>query len=429
MADRETLVVVYDRGSLAPTRLAEVAAANEAALVFVVGAEAAATGTPDPAAAAHVHQMLPTLRMVGEVVEGSAAGEDDLLAAIDAHRPAGIVTFSEFQLAPTARLAARLGLPYHPLDDVPAITLKDAQRRRLAERGVDVLRVATVTAPGQLDGALEQVGLPAIIKPVWGASSRNTRAVDTAAQAHEFVTQVLAGAGPGQREAALIIEELLLGRPTPAPWGDYMAVDCAVRQGRAEALFTTSKFALAEPFRERGGYGSRSVVDAALVADVEALACRAVEAVGVTTGIADVEIKLTVDGPRVIEVNGRLGAWVDDLAVRSECAVPADVAVRAALGRPFQGRNPPVADSPIAFHYLLVPPAGATRVREIRSVPALRRVPHADRVTVLTSPGNPAGWELGAGANAAAVSGTVSTHAELADTVAALEEVPWISYD
>ena len=161
---------------------------------------------------------------------------------------------------------------------------------------------------------------------------------------------------------------------------------------------------------------------------MEALACRAVEALGVSTGIADVEIKLTPDGPRVIEVNGRLGAWVDDLAVRSECSVPAEVAVRAALGLPFEGRNDPVPDSPIAFHYLLVPPAGATEVRGIHGVPALRRVPHADRVTVLTSPGSPAGWELGAGANAAAVSGTVSTHGELAETVAALEEVSWITY-
>ncbi|MGC5287855.1 ATP-grasp domain-containing protein [Micromonospora sp. DT231] len=427
MADRSTLVVVYDRGSLSPTRLAEVAACNEAELLFVVGAEAA-TGTPIPAAAAHAEEMMPALRMCGEVVTGVPGRLDELLTAIDAHQPAGIVTFSEFQLAPTARLAARLGLPHHALDDIPAITLKDAQRQRFAERGVDALRAEVVTAPGQLEAALEKVGLPAVVKPVWGASSRNTRAVHTAAEAHAFVAGLLAGTGPGVPESALIIEELLVGRPTPAPWGDYMAVDCAVRQGRAEALFTSSKFTLAEPFRERGAYGTRSVVEPALVAEVEALACRAVEALGVTTGIADVEIKLTPDGPRVIEVNGRLGAWVDDLAVRSESAVPAEVAVRAALGLPFDGRREAVPDNPIAFHYLLVPPVGVTEVRAIHGVPALRRVPNADRVTVLTSPGSPAGWELGATVNAAAVSGTVATHDELAETVAALEEVPWITY-
>jgi hypothetical protein len=208
-----------------------------------------------------------------------------------------------------------------------------------------------------------------------------------------------------------------------------MAVDCAVQHGRAEPLFVSSKFALAEPFRERGAYGTRSVVDDAVLVEVEALACRAVEAVGVTTGIADVEIKLTETGPRVIEVNGRLGAWVDDLAIRSHCSEPADVAVRAALGRPFRGRNAPTADSPIAFHYLLVPPPEARRVREIHGVSALRRVPHVNRVAVLTAPGYPAGWELGAGATAAEVSGSTSTHAELADTVAALEEVSWIKYD
>ena len=429
MSDRDTLLVVYDRGSLSPTRLARAAEANDVRLVFVVGAEAMVTGRPDPTAATHVEQMLPTLRMVGEVVDGSGGDEDELLSLIDAHQPAGIVTFSEFQLDPTARLAARLGLPHHPLADVPAITLKDAQRQRLAERGVDAIRVATITALGQLDAALAQVGLPAIVKPVRGASSRNTLVVDTPTRAYEFVAGLFAGDGPGPRESALMIEELLVGRPTVAPWGDYMAVDCAVAGGRAEALFVTSKFALAGPLRERGGYGSRSVVDDSLIADVAALACRAVEAVGVTTGIADVEIKLTDSGPRVIEVNGRLGAWVDDLAVRSEFSEPADVAVRAALGRPFRVRNPPSPDTPIAFHYLLVPPANAQRVREIRGVSALRRIPHVDRVGVLTRPGQSAAWQLGAAANAAEVSGTTSTHAELAETVAALEEVAWVSYD
>ncbi|MEU8045634.1 hypothetical protein AB0B71_16015 [Micromonospora echinofusca] len=429
MGDRETLLVVYDRGSLAPTRLAQAADANDVELLFLVGAQGLGAGAPDRQAEAHTELMLPTLRMLGETIDATGTGEDELLSLISGHRPAGIVTFSEFRLEWTARLAARLGLAHHRPADLPGITRKDVQRRRFAERGVDAVRVATVTGTDQVDAAIEHVGLPAVVKPVRGASSRNTVAVHTAAEAHTFVARALAGDGPGPRESALMLEELLVGRSTPAPWGDYIAVDCAVSAGRAEAMFVTSKFALAEPFRERGGYGGRSFVEDPLVAEVEALACRAVEAVGVTTGIADVEIKLTAAGPRVIEVNGRLGAWVDDLAVRSGFADPADVAVRAALGRPFEARRRPAPDSPIAFHYLLVPPVHARRVRSIQNVSALRRVPRVGRVTVLTAPGEPADWRLGAAANAAAVTGAAASHAELADTVAALEGVPWITYD
>jgi len=416
MSDRSTLLVTYGRGSLAPTRLAQAASANSVDLVFLVDGEE------------HSQQMLPTLHMLGDVVDGAGCGEETLLSLVGAHQPAGIVTFSEFRIESTARLAHRLGLPHHPLEDLPAITQKDSQRRRFAERGLDTVKAATVTDPAHIDAALAEVGLPAIVKPVRGASSRNTVSVSTAQECHHVVSSVLAIDGPGPAETSVMLEELLVGRPTNAPWGDYIAVDCAVSNGGAQAMFVTSKFSLAPPFRERGGYGGRSIVEDHLLAEVETLACRAVDAVGITTGIADVEIKLTADGPRVIEVNGRLGAWVDDLAVRSGSADPADIAVKSALGRRLDESRPRDDGAPIAFHYLLVPPIDALHVQDIHNVPALRRVPNVDKVMVLTEPGCSADWRLGATANLAAVVGAVSTHAELADTVSRLEEVSWISY-
>ncbi|MGH8918911.1 MAG: ATP-grasp domain-containing protein, partial [Actinomycetes bacterium] len=369
-----------------------------------------------------------TLQMLGEVVDGAGCDEETLLSLVGAHRPAGIVTFSEFRIESTARLAHRLGLPHHPLEELPAITLKNSQRERFAERGLDTVKAATVTDPAQIDAALAEVGLPAIVKPVRGASSRNTVSVSTARECHHVVSGVLATDGPGPAETSVMLEELLVGRPTQAPWGDYIAVDCVVSNGAARAMFVTSKFCLAPPFRERGGYGGRSIVEDHLIAEVETLACRAVQALGITTGIADVEIKLTAGGPRVIEVNGRLGAWVDDLAVRSGAADPADIAVKSALGRRLDERRPRAEGAPIAFHYLLVPPIDARHVQDIHNVPALRRVPNVDKVMVLTEPGRAAHWRLGATANVAAVVGAVSTHTELADTVATLEEVSWISY-
>jgi hypothetical protein len=48
---------------------------------------------------------------------------------------------------------------------------------------------------------------------------------------------------------------------------------------------------------------------------------------------------------------------------------------------------------------------------------------------VLTAPGEPADCRLGAAANTAAVTGTAGSHAELAGIVAAVEEVPWITYE
>ncbi|MFD3872121.1 acetyl-CoA carboxylase biotin carboxylase subunit family protein [Streptomyces sp. NPDC058623] len=414
MSDQPVLLTVYDSGSLAPTRLADAARRAGCALVFVI------------ADTEHAREMIPTLETVGTVVDMAGRTENETLAALKALGPAGIITFSEFQIARTVRLAAALGLPYHSPADVDAITHKDLQRERFARAGLDAVRFRTVTAPDQADEALAHVGLPAIIKPVVGASSRNTRAVTTAKECRAAIAEVFDASGGGPVETAVMIEELLVGSPTPAPWGDYIAVDCVADGDDVRPVFVTSKFALAEPFRERGGYGGFSVVSEENERAVRDLACRAVRALNIH-GVADVEIKLTADGPRVIEVNGRLGAWVDDLAVRSGTSDPAYVAVAAALGLPYE--TPAVKKGgPIAFHYLIVPPAGARRVKDIRNVSALRRLPNVNSVAVLTEPGACVDWRIGARGNTAAVIGSAATHQELADAVAAIESVEWITY-
>ncbi|GGR24134.1 ATP-grasp domain-containing protein [Streptomyces roseolus] len=415
MSHTPVLLVVYDTGSLAPTRLAEAARQNDCRLVFV-------TADTD-----HAQEMIPTLEMVGSVVNTAGRTESDVLRELARLAPAGILTFSEFRIAATVRLAEALGLPYHRPADLAAITHKDQQRLRFAEAGVDTVRFRTVTSPDQADEAVAAVGLPAIVKPVIGASSRNTVAVTTEEECRAALAAMFDRSAGGPTETAVMLEELLVGRPEKDPWGDYIAVDCVARGDDVRPVFVTSKFGLAEPFRERGGYGGFSVVPEHEERRIRELACRAVRALNVH-GVADVEIKLTPAGPRVIEVNGRLGAWVDDLAVRSGTSDPAGVAVRAALGLPYD--TPDVKkDGPIAFHYLIVPPKGARRVRAIRDVGALRRLPRVRRVSVLAEPGADVDWRIGARGNVAAVLGTADSHEELAATVAAIENADWIDYD
>lgn len=371
--------------------------------------------------------MSPVLEKLGTVVNSAGLSEHRLLDELRRTKPTGIITFSEFCIADTVRLAAQLGLRYHASADVEAITCKDRQRERFEEVGLDTVRFRTVRSPDEAEAALAHVGLPAIVKPVIGASSRNTVAVTSPDEGLAAIRAALAGAPGRPAEEAVMVEELLVGRTTGAPWGDYIAVDCVADDNGVRPVFVTSKFALAAPFRERGGYGGLSVVPDDEVRRVRELACRAVGALGIH-GVADVEIKLTDAGPRVIEVNGRLGAWVDDLAVRSGAADPADIALRAALGLDCPTGDL-VTEGPVAFHYLIVPPMGAERVKAIHDVAALRAVPRVDRVAVLVAEGADVDWRIGARGNVAALVGVVRDHSELAETVAAIEEVDWIDYE
>ncbi len=414
---RPILLMVYDFGSVSPTRVARAAAGNECDIVFV------------QAESPHARAMRPVLQRLGPVIDAAVCSESALVAQLRELGPDGILTFSEVELARTARLAQALSLPYQDVAAIEAIVRKDVQRRRLAIAGVERLRHRTITAMSEVAEAVEFVGLPAIIKPVSGVASRNTFAVSTREHCQQGVADLLGGDGRGDAlESAVLLEELLPGRPTESPWGDYVGVDCVAHQGDVQPLFVTSKFELAQPYRERGGYGGVSVVEERLLAQAQELACRALRALGIRHGLAGAEIKFTPDGPRVIEVNGRLGGWVDDLAVRSGTADPVDVAIKCALGRDFP---PPRLQSgyPIVFNYLVIPPLSARRVASIHNVMALRRLRNVDRVQVSARVGRSVHWRLGSTSGVAGVCGTADDHDELAKTVAEIEDADWIRYE
>lgn len=410
---RPLLLVPYDAGSASPARLYEAAEVEDCDLLFLM------------LDSEHCRDMQPILEMFGAVVPSRASDSDeDVLHSLGGYQPDGVVTFCEALIPRAARLARRLGLAYHGESDIAAITRKDAQRERLRAAGLTSIRVASVTRRAEAAEAIEIVGLPAIVKPILGAASRDTVLVTDRREYWRVASRLMNAAVV----CPYIVEQFLQGRTTPAPWGDYIAVDCIADADDVRPVFTTSKFALAEPFRERGGYGPMSVVDEQTVADSQALACQAVRSLGIRHGLADVELKLTEAGPQLIEVNGRLGGWVDDLASRSGSAAPLAMAVRAALGRPAvtSARTPA---NKIAFHYLVMPPRAALRVARIYRSEMLRTIAGVDTVVLHKGPGAVTDWRTGTVSSVAAISGSASSIGDLQEAINAIDTLDWIEYD
>lgn len=418
IAGQGPLVVVYDYGSVAPSRVAIAARSRGLKIVFVV------------AASQHGRAMNRALRLLGKIMDRSVLDYDDIVRQLRRMQPSGILTFSEAQLTFTARLARDLELLYDDPEVVDHLVSKSSQRKRLASSGVDAIRWRVITDRSEIDDAIAHVGVPAVLKPVEGVSSRNTFVVSAEDTCRMAARRLLGDYGGNDRliERSVIMEELLVGRPSDSPWADYVGIDCVAHRGDVEPVFITSKFALADPFRERGGYGAASVEDKCVLQEASSLACRAIAALGVENGMAGAEIKFTRDGPRVIEVNGRLGGWVDDLAVRSGSGDPIDVAIMCALGAEIDSRRLNWSGR-IAFQYLIVPPRSAHRIKSIFGVESLRRIPNVDRAIVVRREGDSVDWRIGSGTSVAGVLGMCETHDDLAMTVEAIESADWIEYD
>ncbi|MEO7259719.1 MAG: ATP-grasp domain-containing protein [Jatrophihabitantaceae bacterium] len=283
-----------------------------------------------------------------------------LLAHLRRHRPNGLVTFSESLIPVAATLAAELGLTYHSALTAEALTSKDVQRRLLRKAGVDALRFYPIRSGKDWPAAVRDVSLPCVVKPVRGEGSRNTFRIDSAEQGSQLIGHLLAaGQGRPPRETELIAEELLLGRQS-WPFGDYVSVESLVVAGEAQHVAVTGKLPLVEPFRETCSYWP-STLSAAEQAQSAELTSSALAALGVTDGVCHTELKLTPTGPRIIEVNGRLGGYVHDVLKRSCGLSMIGLAASIALGRQ---SLPVLADQPGQVSYIFnnLPPDNTARL-------------------------------------------------------------------
>ncbi|GGU48241.1 hypothetical protein GCM10010211_10550 [Streptomyces albospinus] len=374
MTSSPCLIVVYDRGA---ATVGEIAAAlpQLASVVFVTRE-----------ASEHTRPLLPLLQDIGDVVtfrESPAEAVGRLTSA----RPDGIVTYSESMLPVTAELAAELGLPFHSRDTVRLLTDKYAQRRRLHATGTDSVASRLITSPEEWPGALRAVGLPAIVKPVRGEGSRSTYRVDDSGGGFRLVSRLLAA------EPGLVMEEFLQGRPCH-PYGDYVSVESAVSKGAVSHLAVTGKFPLIPPFRETGQFWPAPLPDEEL-RRVQDLTGEAIRALGITTGITHTEIKLTNAGPRLIEVNGRLGGNINDLSVRAVRRDLVELAGRLALGEAVDA--PPVTLNRVVFQYSNLAPSRPCRLDSLSGQRRLRNAPGITGYRTWIRPGTP-------------IDGGVSTH-------------------
>ncbi|HWH00546.1 MAG TPA: ATP-grasp domain-containing protein [Pilimelia sp.] len=393
-----TVAVLYDLGSATPVDI--MAAAHRLATVVFVA----------DFAGEHAAATRPTLAALGAVVDVTGLDPARRLAAVAALAPRGVVTFSEYRLAEAARLAAALRLPGHDADTVAALVDKFRQRRLLAEAGVQATRCAVVGADPA--AALARVGVPAVIKPRTGAGSRHTVRVDTAA---EF----LAVAGRLPAGVEFVAEELLAGDPAAAgaDFGDYVSVESVHTAAGSRQVCVTGKFPLAEPFRETGMILPAPIGDA-LADRVRALEAAAIRALGVRHGVTHTEVKLTPDGPRIIEVNGRLGGYVPEILKRATGVNLVRAALAAALGQPVALPEPRYRG--VTYQIFLAPPAVPGRIVGVRGAEQLRSLPGVSAVDVVTDFPRAYDWRDGTQSHLGVVYGAAADHAAAAGVAAAV---------
>ncbi|MFF8992550.1 ATP-grasp domain-containing protein [Streptomyces sp. NPDC014983] len=216
---------------------------------------------------------------------------------------AGVLTYLEHYVELAARIARDLGLPAPTPEAVEACRDKAATRRLLAEHGVPSARSVVVTTPDEAVTAADTIGYPVVIKPRGMAGSAGVRRADTPADIRAFYQAATTETVLGLDEhavAGVLVEEYLAG--------PEISVECVVLgPGRVEVVAVTRKHLGPEPGFQETGHTVDATDPLRRDPDVHAVAHAALEAVGITTGVMHVEMRLTPSGPRIVEINARLG--------------------------------------------------------------------------------------------------------------------------
>ena len=366
-------MVVYGHRSLDAMQIRD-AARGWCDLVWLVDGE-------DPSAAA----VRPLLERFGVVVDALRSSAQDAAGALRAHSPDGLAIFYDTGMEHVAAIATELGLPFQSVE--AARRLEDKLYQREALRSAGLPTPGAVALPAGADrAAVERIGsaisYPAVLKPRKASGSWHTFPIASLNALGERWDELAAGE-PEDR----IVEEYLSDGP-PMPQGfeaDYVSVETVAVAGRMTHLGITGRFPPAPPFRETGFFipATLSLDQRAAVVD---LAGQTLRALGVETGAAHTEIKLTAEGPRVIEVNGRIGGGVPEMLRLAAGIDIVTLTMRAALGWATEIADLP-ATSGVAYRFFYQPPSSARRLTAIDGLDQLKLEPGVESIFLHYPPG------------------------------------------
>ncbi|MEN3539445.1 ATP-grasp domain-containing protein [Microbispora sp. ZYX-F-249] len=212
----------------------------------------------------------------------------------------GVLSSCDYYLPAVAEVAAHLGLPGPSPDAVRRACRKDLARAALGDAGVPGPRYAPASSWEQAAEAANGVGYPLVVKPVDLCAGMYVRKVRDQAElrtAFLALEEFPVNARGQRRVPVVLLEELLAG---PEVSVETVSVD-----GDVHVVGVTGKSLTGEPWFVESGHMFPAVLDADLARKAKEAAVSAVRALGLDRGVAHTELRLTPDGPALIEVNPR----------------------------------------------------------------------------------------------------------------------------
>ncbi|MBR2732128.1 MAG: ATP-grasp domain-containing protein [Clostridia bacterium] len=212
------------------------------------------------------------------------------------YHPDGIMTLAtDMPMRSVAMACEECGLPGIKYDTAVKATDKGEMIKAFEAAGVAHPWYYIVGDEKDFEATVPMITYPCVMKPTDNAGSRGVMLCGSA----EELKNAYAYSRKESRSGAVIIEEYLQG--------PEFSIEVMVVDDVPHVLQITDKLTTGAPHFVEMGHSQPSRQPAQVQAQIRDLACRAVQAVGIHTGPAHVEMILTAQGPKMVELGARMG--------------------------------------------------------------------------------------------------------------------------
>lgn len=289
----------------------------------------------------------------------------------------GVLCWDEVRIEAAAALAQALGLAGGEPEVIRRCRDKHLTRASLAAAAIPQPQSLPVTDLAQARTAAGRIGYPVVLKPRALAGSYGVVKVESAAELAEAFRHARDSslAGTPRFAAGVLVEEYADG--------PEISIDAMCVHGQVTPLFLARKRLGFAPYFEEVGHIVDSADPLLSSAPLRDMLAAAHAAVGMTAGWTHTEIRLTSGGPKLVEINARLGG--DMIPYLGWLATGIDAGLAAAAVACGLRPGPTASRRRAAGIRFLYPPHDMVAGRV--TVDAARLPPGVDLVTVLASSG------------------------------------------
>lgn len=277
----------------------------------------------------------------------------DAAAEIDRSLPVtGLVCLVDSLMVHTARIAERLGLPWHPLEVAATVHDKYRMRARLQDAGVRSVPATQVESEDDVRAFAERVGWPIVVKPVRATGSLGVARLDGPDDVAGVLDRGAQHLHVAAAEPVFMAERFMTG--------PQFSVETMSEDGAHHVVALTKKYSDPGTLVEVGHSLPVMLPDVERVS-LEAYLTELLDALGVRFGPTCTELVWTDDGPTVIESQLRVsGDEIQSLVERALGVDLIDVVVRQAAGQRVlpELRDAPAARTAAAIWYARFPTGG-----------------------------------------------------------------------